>query len=104
MNSQEQLNQLLRILIQVVARAAMPLTTVQEIVGSGKKQVRAFNLCDGTISQIEIAKKIGIDSGNLSRTVTRWVEHGVAFWIGRGKEARLMHVYPIPTSPKTIKR
>lgn len=105
MTNEESTNQLFRILIQVIGRAAIPLATVQEVVGSGRKQITAFNLCDGTLTQSEVAQKTRIDQGQLSRTFTRWVQNGVAFWIGEGKEARLLHVFPIPSgSTKKAKR
>lgn len=97
MTNSRMLEQLMESLIHVVGRAAVPEARVLEILGTGWKQVKAFNLADGTRSQNEIAKKAKIDQGNLSRTATRWVENGVAFWIGEGKEARrLVHIYPVP--------
>lgn len=100
MKTTEQSDQLLRCLVQIIGRAAMPTEKVFELVGRGEKQVEAFNLCDGTLSQREICKKTGIDAGQMSRTFTRWVENGVAFWIGEGQAARLLHIYPLPTSAK----
>lgn len=100
MKSSEQSDQLLRCLVHIIGRAAMPQEKVLEVVGPGVKQVEAFNLCDGTQSQKEVCKKTGIDAGNLSRTFARWVENGVAFWIGEGQAARLLHVYPLPTAAK----
>ena len=102
MDEGAKVEQLLKCLIHVIGRAARPVEDVQAIVGSGRRQVKAFNLCNGSNSQNEIARKSGIDQGNLSRSCSRWVEHGVAFWIGEGKEARLLHIYAIPiaTSPK----
>jgi hypothetical protein len=90
---------LLRCLVQVVARAAIPRDQVVQIVGTGGKQAKAFNLCDGTRSQAEVAKKTGLHQASLSRTFARWVENGVAFWVGDGNEARLLHVYPVPGQP-----
>jgi hypothetical protein len=87
---------LLRCAIQLVGRIAIPVEKVQESVGSGRKRIDAFNLADGTNSQQDIAKKLRIDPGNLSRTSTRWVNDGIAFWLGQGREKRLCHVYAIP--------
>jgi len=95
MKPEEQMNLLLQILVQVVARAAVPSSTVREIVGTGRKQVRAFNLCDGTLNQTDIRRKLKIDSGNFSRTVSRWVEQGIAFRLGEGREAKILHIYPL---------
>jgi hypothetical protein len=74
----------------------MPADTVYNIVGRGTKQIDAYNICDGTLTQSQIARKTGIDQGNLSRTFSRWVHSGIAFWVGEGKEARLLHIYSVP--------
>jgi hypothetical protein len=47
----------------------------------------------------EVARATRIDQGNLSRAATSWVKNGIAFWVGEGDEARLLHVYPIPEKP-----
>ena len=90
------LEQLLQCLIHVVGRAAMTEESVREIVATGDKQVEAFNLFDGTHTQTEVAQRVGVDQGNLSRAAARWVENGAAFWIGEGDDARLLHIFPIP--------
>jgi hypothetical protein len=95
---------LLRCLVHIVGRASMPTETVCELVGNGKKQIQAFNLCDGTLSQSEISKKTKVDQGNLSRTFDRWVKHGIAFWIGEGTDAKLMHIYPVPPGGSSRRR
>lgn len=104
MTSSKHFEQLMQCLVQVVARAAIAETRVREIVGTGAKQLRAFNLADGTKSQLQISKATGIDQGNLSRTFQRWVESGVAFWMGEGKETRLMHVYPISAANQRVNK
>lgn len=87
---------LLECLIHILGRIAMPVEKVSEVVGQGTKQRKAFNLCDGSNTQMEVAKKTGIAQGNLSATFKRWVQNGVAYWIGEGKDARLLHIYPLP--------
>ena len=96
MQTDEQTNQLLQCLLHVVGRAVLPLDAVQAIVGTGKKQIEAFNLCDGKNNRTEIAKKTGLHQSNLSTTLTRWIKHGVVFSIGEGKDAKPLHIYPIP--------
>jgi hypothetical protein len=88
---------LLRAILGVVARQAFPVEKLREIVmkGSGDKQLRAFNMCDGTKGQSDIAKTLKLDSGNFSRTVMRWIDAGVLFRVGEGREAKLLHVYPL---------
>jgi len=92
----EQSDDLLRCLVHIVGRASMPTETVRQLIGKGKKQIDAFNLCDGTLSQGEISKKCKINQGNLSRTFDRWVKNGIAFWVGEGNESKLLHIYPVP--------
>src|SRR5688572_28202447 len=49
---------LLRAILTTTARQAFPVEKLSEIVlkGGGDKQLQAFNLCDGTKSQGEIAR------------------------------------------------
>lgn len=97
---------LLRAIFSVTARQAFPPDRLEEIVsakGTGTKQLRAFNMCDGTKSQGEIAKALKLDRGNFSRTVARWIDAGVVIRLGEGREAKLLHVYPLPESKKKSK-
>ena len=96
MDASQRLEQLLQCLIHVVGRAAVSEERVRQIVATGEKQVEAFNSCDGTLTQKEVVEKVGLDQGSVSRSMTRWVENGVAFWIGEGNDARLLHIFPIP--------
>jgi CRP-like cAMP-binding protein len=96
MEDSERLGHLLECLIKVIGRVAITVDKVSEIVSASPKLIKAFNLCDGTATQLEIAKKCGLDPGNFNRAIGRWVANGVAFWIGSGKDARLLHIYPIP--------
>jgi len=67
---------MLRALISLVGRQTFPVERLAEIVvsrGAGKKQLKAFNMCDGTKVQGEIAKALKLDPGNFSRTVARWI-------------------------------
>jgi hypothetical protein len=89
---------LLRAILNVTARSAFPPKKLARIVmpsGSREKQLKAYNLCDGTKRQGEIAKSLRLDSGNFSKTVGRWVDEGVMFRLGEGRDARLLHVYPL---------
>lgn len=86
-------------LLQVIGRAAVPAEEVRAAVGRGRNRVKAFNLFDGTNSVRTVARKTRIDGGNLSRSATSWVDSGIAFWVGQGKDSRLLHIYPIPEKP-----
>jgi hypothetical protein len=84
----------LRAILATTARQTFPPDQLAEMVGP-PKQVQAFNLCDGTRSQTDIAKALKLDSGNFSRTVSRWVKAGIVFRLGEKSEAKLLHVYPL---------
>ena len=96
MKENSRLEWTLECLIQVIGRVAVKMDEVREIVGGGAKQIRAFNLCDGSLSLTTVAKKSGLDAGSLCRSVDRWVKNGVMFRFEEGKQVRLLHVYPIP--------
>jgi len=66
------------------------------------KQVLAYNLCDGQTPQAEIAKKAKLDKGNLSRSITRWVEAGIVVRVGPDEAP--LHLYPISAPPKPTKK
>jgi len=88
-------DELLQVLVQLNARQAFPEATVRKVVGGSARQLRAYNLCDGTLSQSAVTKAAKLDSGNFSRTVTRWIQSGVLFRLGSGREAKLLHLYPL---------
>jgi hypothetical protein len=89
---------LLRAILSVTARGSIPPRKLREIVmpkGSAEKQLKAYNLCDGTRTRGEIAKIVKIDAGNFSRTVSRWTHEGVVFRLREGRDARLLHLYVV---------
>lgn len=87
----------LKAMLAMLARQTFPPETLKALVGKDK-QIEAYNLCDGSRTQSEIAKSVGLDSGNFSKTVARWVELGVLVKVSEGKETRLVHLYPLPIS------
>jgi hypothetical protein len=94
---------LLRAILMTVGRQAFSSGQLAELVapsGSGAKQLEAFNLCDGSRTQGDIAKALKLDSGNFSRTVARWIEAGILFRLGAGRDATLLHVYPVAEAAK----
>ena len=87
----------LKAMLAMLARQSFPPDKLAGLVGKGK-QIEAYNLCDGTRTQTEVAKALSLDSGNFSKTVARWAELGVLIRISEGKETRPVHLYPLPTS------
>lgn len=91
----------LRAILATVARQTFPVDQIVSIVTKGtggEKQLRAYNLCDGSKSQSEIAKEVGVDSSNFSKSISRWVDEGIVIKVGDGRESKPIHVYPLPES------
>ena len=87
---------LLRAILHTVARQTFSEKTLREILvsrGAGQPQVLAYNMCDGSKTQSEIAKANGLDAGNFSRTLSRWQDAGIIFRIGTDEKP--LHVYPL---------
>lgn len=94
MAENKKLEWLLECLIHVIGRVAIKVEDVRQIVG-GDKQIRAFNLCNGNMALTEIARKTGLDQGNLSRAVDRWIKNGILFRYDEGNEVKPLHIFPI---------
>lgn len=91
----------LRAILGIVSRQAVPPEelTAQVAIGTTKgKQIEAYNLCDGQLTQGEIAKKVGLDPGNFSRTMTRWADDGLVVRTEINGQMRPVHLYPIPAN------
>ena len=91
---------LLKGILATVARTAFPPESLHKIVAptaGSEKQVFAYNLCDGETPQNVIGKKAKLDSGNLSRSIARWIEAGVIIRVGA--EQFSLHLYPLTTKP-----
>jgi predicted transcriptional regulator len=92
-------DQYLRAILATVARQTFSSSSIYETVAIGSdkaKQLQAYNLCDGSRSQSEIAKAAGLDQGSFSRTMGRWIDAGIVIRVGEGREVRPLHVYPLP--------
>ena len=97
---------LLRAVLSTVARQTFPEPRLRDIVlsrGAGANQLVAFNMCNGSKTQGDVAKATGLDPGNFSRTVARWIDLGVMFKVGEGREAKLQHVYQLPANGESSK-
>ena len=102
-------NTLLRAIFSLTARQTFSPDELAKIVApqaNSQKQIKAYNLCDGNTSQAEVGKKADLDKGNLSRSISRWIDEGVMFRIGDDQHP--LHLYPLPKeylkSNKTEKR
>ena len=88
-------DELLRILIQLNGRQAFPEEALRERVGTSARQLAAYNLCDGTRSQAEVIREAKVDQSSFSKAVTRWVNEGILFKLGTGRDVKLLHLYPL---------
>jgi DNA-binding MarR family transcriptional regulator len=101
----EELSQLMRMLLRVVGRSAIPVAEVQRVVVPNKaseKLLAAYNRCDGSRTQAQIVKELHLNQASFSRAITRWEAAGVLFRVRRGREELLLHIYPLP-SPSSRK-
>lgn len=89
---------LLRMLVSLVARVAFPQDRLLAIVakrGKGaSKWIKAYNLCDGVRSQADVAKLAGVDKSDLSKALTRWEGAGVLYRLG--PEQKPLGLYSLP--------
>ena len=99
-NSGPTTDELLRILIAMAGRVAMPPDRVRSIVSpsGSQKYLDAYNLCDGTVSLADVARLTGLNKANLNRSLSRWVEAGIVYKIGDDRIPKLIHIYPLPAS------
>ena len=92
---------LLKGILATVGRTAFPPEVLRKIVAPTKgsaKQILAYNLCNGETPQADIGKRAKLDRGNLSRTITKWVEAGIVIRIGADDHP--LHLYPLPLKPE----
>lgn len=85
----------LKAMLAMLARQSFPPKELSLLVGKGK-QIEAYNLCDGSRTQGEVAKALSLDSGNFSKTVSRWLDLGILVRVSEGKELRPVHLYALP--------
>ena len=88
----------LKAMMSLVARQTFTPERLAEIVSplANMRSYEAFNLCDGTRSQGEIASALKLDAGNFSKTVKTWVDEGVLIKVTEDGKDKPVHVYPIP--------
>jgi hypothetical protein len=90
--------QLLEFSVSLLGRIAFKENELKQIIlagGGGEKQLDAYNLCNGLLTQGEVAKKVGLDPGNFSRTVKRWELAGVVKKLGSGSNKKLFGLYEV---------
>lgn len=88
----------LKAMMSLVARQTFMPERLAEIVTpvANAKTYETFNLCDGTRTQTDIVNALKLDSGNLSKTIKRWIDEGVMIRVTEEGKDRPVHVYPVP--------
>jgi hypothetical protein len=87
---------LLRAILMTLGRGTFPPGKLHRIVAPQKnsaKNLAAYNACNGTTPQAEIARKAKLDQGALSRLLSRWIEAGIMIRIGPDQFP--LHIYPL---------
>jgi len=87
---------LLRAILTITARSTFPPSEIFKIVcpkAGSERQLAAYNLCDGETPQSEIGKRAKLDKGNLSRSISRWIDAGIVVRVG--PEQLPLHIYPL---------
>ncbi len=76
----------LPVVIALLGRIAFPETSLREVIGGkGKaapKYISAYNKCDGTRRQTEIARESNLDPADMSKALKRWEAAGALFRVG----------------------
>ena len=93
----------LKAILSTVARRAFPPEQLLELIAPtsrSEKQIAAYNLCDGTHTQSQIASAVGMDKGDVSKAIAKWIELGIVFRINQDAESKPVHVYPAPHTKK----
>ena len=89
--------ELLKAILKMTARMAFTEQELKEIVSPGNaiRYWEAYNLCDGTRTQGQVASEMGIATSNFSNAVSRWESAGVLFRLQDENGIKLLHAYPI---------
>jgi DNA-binding MarR family transcriptional regulator len=85
----------LRLIFTLLARQAMSPKDVRKAIGKSPKLVAAYNLCDGSATQGELAKQLKLDRGYFSRVIAGWIEAGIVYRVENGGKTCLLHLYPV---------
>ncbi|MFQ5909411.1 MAG: hypothetical protein ACE5IJ_01665 [Thermoplasmata archaeon] len=98
----EDISQLIRqneVIVSLLGRLSFKPEEIREIVAAGKKNpekyIEGYNACDGTRTQTDISKVIGVSQGTLSPIIREWEEIGIVYQVARPKGSFYKKLYPI---------
>lgn len=95
-------NDLLRALVAVNGRLAFPEDRLRVLVSptGNAAYLQAYRISDGRTPLTAIAQDTGLDLGNLSKAVTKWVDLGIAFRLG--PKGYCLHLYPLAVATSKV--
>lgn len=86
------------LIISLLGRMVFKRDELRKLVIQDSKRptaiLRAYNLCDGSLTVTEIASKVGLTQSAISQAIGRWEKLGIIF-----KTTEKGAVYPIKLYP-----
>ncbi len=74
------------VIISLLARSTIGVSSIQKLVVSGKRNPQAYlkvyNALDGTVGVTELAKLAGVSQPTMSVVLQTWDEHGIIYNVG----------------------
>jgi DNA-binding MarR family transcriptional regulator len=87
------------LIISLLGRIAFKNDELKNMVTKGSKKpekmMRAYNLCDGTTSVTEIARRAGVAQPSLTIAVDKWERSGIIFKKKKGQEVLPLRLFEI---------
>jgi len=102
MSENEELIKQNKFIISLLGRMVFPeeklIAIIQKNSNKPKELLNAYNLCNGKLTLIEIAKKSGIASQGLGQAILKWKKNGVILVEdsqGKGVKIKPMKLYEV---------
>ena len=87
------------LIISLLGHLVFPAGKLKDLVAKGSKKpkaiIKAYNLCDGTLSITDIATKVGIAQSSLTDAVNKWEKLGIILKIKEGNNIYPLKLYVI---------
>jgi len=91
-----------KFIISLLGRMIFPEEKLIEIIQKNSKKpkeiLKAYNLCDGKLSQSEIAKRSGVAGTSLGQAILKWKKNGIILVEDsqkKGEEIKPMRLYEV---------
>lgn len=87
------------VIISLLGRLSFKPDEIRKIVSKGKQNpdryIEGYNACDGTRTQKEISKVIGVSPGTLAPIIREWDEIGIVYDVVRPNGKFYKRLFPI---------